>query len=490
LTTIKTLADILTAVTPLQVQGNAAVPIGQIVFDSRKVAAGDVFVAVKGTQSDGHAFIPTAMERGAAAVICETLPATAPENCCLVQVANSAEALGKLAAAYYDFPSKKLKLTGITGTNGKTTTVTLLHRLFTKLGYKVGLISTIRNLIGETEIPATHTTPDAVSLNALLAQMAAEGCTHAFMEVSSHALVQYRTAGLTFTGAIFSNITHDHLDYHGTFDAYIRAKKMLFDGLDKESFALVNKDDKRGSVMVQNTRARVYTFALHSPADFKGKVLANTVRGLQMEINGRQAWFRLIGEFNAYNLLAIYGAAILLGEKPDPVLTILSELDSAQGRFDRVVAANGTTAIIDYAHTPDALKNVLQTIQSLRGQGKEAIITVVGCGGNRDAAKRPVMAAIACQFSDRVVLTSDNPRFEKPEAILADMEKGVPADAADRVQVITDRRQAIAAAIAEAKAGDIILIAGKGHEDYQEIEGVKYPFDDKKIAAEYLQNLN
>ncbi len=490
MTTIKTLVDILTAVTPLQVQGNTAVPIGQIVFDSRKVAAGDVFVAIKGTQSDGHAFIPTAMERGAAAIVCETLPETEADNCCLVQVANSAEALGKLAAAYYDFPSKKLKLTGITGTNGKTTTVTLLHRLFTKLGCKVGLISTIRNLIGETEIPATHTTPDAVSLNALLAQMAAEGCTHAFMEVSSHALVQYRTAGLTFTGAIFSNITHDHLDYHGTFDAYIRAKKMFFDGLDKNAFALINKDDKRGAVMVQNTAGKVNTFALHSPADFKGKVLANTVRGLQMEINGRQAWFRLIGDFNAYNLLAIYGTAILLGEKPEPVLTILSDLDSAQGRFDRMVAANGTTAIIDYAHTPDALKNVLQTLQSLRGQGKEAIITVVGCGGNRDAAKRPVMAAIACQFSDRVVLTSDNPRFEKPEAILADMEKGVPAHAADRVQVITDRKQAIATAVAEAKAGDIILIAGKGHEDYQEIEGVKYPFDDKKIAAEYLQNLN
>jgi UDP-N-acetylmuramoyl-L-alanyl-D-glutamate--2,6-diaminopimelate ligase len=490
LITIKTLADILTAITPVQVQGNATVAIGQIIFDSRKVTAGDVFVALKGTQLDGHAFIATAIERGAAAIVCETLPAAMPDNCCFVQVANSAEALGKLASAYYGFPSQKLKLTGITGTNGKTTTVTLLHQLFTKLGYKAGLISTIRNLIGETEIPATHTTPDAVSLNALLAQMVAEGCTHAFMEVSSHALVQYRTAGLTFAGAIFSNITHDHLDYHGTFDAYIRAKKMFFDGLGKNAFALINKDDKRSAVMVQNTAAKVHTFALHSPADFKGKVLANTVRGLQMEIDGKEVWFRLIGDFNAYNLLGIYGAAVLLGENPEQVLTILSRLDSAQGRFDRIVAANGTTAIIDYAHTPDALKNVLQTIRSLRGQGKESIITVVGCGGNRDAAKRPVMAQIACQFSDRVLLTSDNPRFEKPEAILADMEKGVPADAANRVQVITDRKQAIVTAIAEAKAGDIILIAGKGHEDYQEIEGVKYPFDDKKIAAEYLSNLN
>lgn len=478
------------AINPVKVQGDTSFVIGQIVFDSRKVAAGDVFVAVRGTQADGHAFIAPAMERGAAAIVCETLPEAAPDNCCLVQVTNSAEALGKLAAAYYDYPSQKLKLTGITGTNGKTTTVTLLHQLFTRLGYKVGLISTIRNLIGEKEIPATHTTPDAVSLNALLAQMVAEGCTHAFMEVSSHALVQYRTAGLNFAGAIFSNITHDHLDYHGTFDAYIRAKKMFFDGLDKNAFALINKDDKRGAVMVQNTASKVSTFALHSPADFKGKVLANTVRGLQMEINGKQVWFRLIGDFNAYNLLGIYGTAVLLGEDAEQVLTILSQLDSVQGRFDRIVAANGTTAIIDYAHTPDALKNVLQTIQSLRGQRKESIITIVGCGGNRDATKRPVMAAIACQFSDRVMLTSDNPRFEKPEAILADMKKGVPADAADRVQIIADRRQAIATAIAQAQAGDIILIAGKGHENYQEIEGVKYPFDDKKIAAEYLSTLN
>ncbi len=478
------------AINPIKIQGDTSVAIGQIVFDSRKVAAGDVFVAVRGTQADGHAFIAAAIQRGAAAIVCETLPETVPADCCLVQVANSAEALGKLAAAYYDYPSQKLKLTGITGTNGKTTTVTLLHQLFTKLGYKVGLISTIRNLIGEKEIPATHTTPDAVSLNALLAQMIADGCTHAFMEVSSHALVQYRTAGLTFAGAIFSNITHDHLDYHGTFDAYIRAKKMFFDGLDKNAFALINKDDKRGAVMVQNTAGRVNTFALHSPADFKGKVLANTVRGLQMEINGREVWFRLIGDFNAYNLLGVYGTAVLLGQDAEQALTILSQLDGASGRFDRLMAANGTTAIIDYAHTPDALKNVLQTIQSLRGQRKDSITTVVGCGGNRDAAKRPLMAAIACQFSDRVILTSDNPRFEKPEAILADMERGVPVHASNRVQVIADRRQAIKTAIAQAKAGDIILIAGKGHEDYQEIEGVKLPFDDKKIAAEYLSTLN
>lgn len=469
-------------------RGNASGSIGKIAFDSRQVEAGDVFVAIRGTQADGHDFIPMALERGAAVVVCEKLPTPLPTDGCFVQVKNSAEALGRIAAAYYGFPSRKLALVGITGTNGKTTTVTLLYQLFTRLGHKVGLISTVGNLIGQKELPATHTTPDAVTLNALLRQMVEEGCTHAFMEVSSHALAQYRTAGINFAGAIFSNITHDHLDYHGTFEAYIKAKKMFFDGLSQQAFALVNKDDRRSSVMVQNTAARVFTYALHAPADFKGKVLANGVQGLQLEVDGTAVWCRLIGHFNAYNLLAAYGTAVLLGQKPEEILPLLSNLEGAPGRFDRLTAANGTTVIVDYAHTPDALKNVLQTIQMLRGQEGKAIVTVVGCGGNRDAAKRPVMAAIACRLSDRVILTSDNPRFESPEAILADMQKGIPPHAQGQVEVIPDRRHAIATAISQAQAGDIILIAGKGHETYQEIQGIKYPFDDKKIAAEYLLN--
>jgi UDP-N-acetylmuramoyl-L-alanyl-D-glutamate--2,6-diaminopimelate ligase len=486
---MKPLAAILANCQVLATQGPLPETVGQIRFNSRLVQSGDVFVAVRGTQTDGHQYFAAAIESGAVAIVAETWPDEPSPAVAWVRVPNTGLALGQMAANYYGNPSHQLQLVGITGTNGKTTTVTLLHRLFTALGYRAGLLSTVENKIGAETLASTHTTPDSVALNALLAQMVEAGCTHAFMEVSSHALVQGRVAGLRFAGALFSNISHDHLDYHGTFDAYIRAKKLFFDHLDANAFALVNKDDKRGLVMVQNTAGRVHTFALKSPADFKAKVLASTVRGLEMDIDGRLAWFRLIGEFNAYNLLGIYGAAVLLGEDKERVLAALSGLDSAPGRFDRVVSANGTTAIVDYAHTPDALKNVLQTIAHLR-TGRERVLTVVGCGGNRDAAKRPIMAQLACQWSDAVLLTSDNPRFEEPEAILADMEAGVPPTDRPKVQVLADRREAIRLACEMAQPGDILLIAGKGHEDYQEIKGVKHPFDDKKIVKEFLLKTN
>ncbi len=482
---MKLFTDLLTGITVQEIRGELAPNVGQLRFDSRQVQPGDVFVAVRGTQTDGHQFIGAAIDRGATVVVAEQWPAQTTGAITWVRVANAGEALGKMAANYFGNPSHQLTLVGITGTNGKTTTVSLLYQLFTALGYRTGLLSTIQNVIAGQVLPATHTTPDAIALNALLAQMVEAGCTHAFMEVSSHALAQYRTAGLRFAGAIFSNITHDHLDYHGTFDEYIRAKKLFFDHLEAHAFALINKDDKRGMVMGQNTVGRLYTFALKSGADFKAKVLSSTVRGLELDIDGRRAWFRLIGDFNAYNLLAIYGTAVLLGEDKERVLTQLSALDSAPGRFDRVVAANGTTAIVDYAHTPDALKNVLQTIGHLR-TGRERVVTLVGCGGNRDATKRPLMARIACEWSDAVILTSDNPRFEEPAAILADMVVGVPQTDQPKVQVLTDRREAIKLACQHAQAGDILLIAGKGHEDYQEIQGIKYPFNDKKIVTEYL----
>jgi UDP-N-acetylmuramoyl-L-alanyl-D-glutamate--2,6-diaminopimelate ligase len=483
---LKPLAAILADCPVLATTGPLPAQVGELRFDSRLVQPGDVFVAIRGTHTDGHQHIGTAVAQGAAVVVGETAPAnlTVP----FVQVAHSGLALGYLAANYYGRPANQLKLVGITGTNGKTTTVTLLHRLFTALGYRAGLVSTVENKIGSEVLPSTHTTPDSLALNALLAQMVAAGCTHAFMEVSSHALVQGRVAGVKFAGALFSNISHDHLDYHGTFDEYIRAKKLFFDGLDKTAFALVNKDDKRGAVMLQNTAATTHTFALKSPADYKGKVLANNVQGLEMEVDGHHAWFKLMGEFNAYNLLGIYGAAVLLGQNPERVLTELSRLDSATGRFDRVLAANGTTAIVDYAHTPDALRNVLQTIAQLRRPGQK-ITTVVGCGGNRDAAKRPLMAAIACELSDAVILTSDNPRHEDPLAILADMQRGVTPEWQAKVQTLPDRREAIAQALAQAQPGDIVLVAGKGHESYQEIAGVKHPFDDKLIIEEIFKTV-
>jgi UDP-N-acetylmuramoyl-L-alanyl-D-glutamate--2,6-diaminopimelate ligase len=478
-------------------EGNTGLTINQIQFDSRKVQQGDVFVAVKGLQSDGHQFISKTIESGAVAIVLEDenvikalsfgegLGDRRYGGASIIKVPNSAEALGQMASNFYGNPSAKLKLVGITGTNGKTTTVTLLYRLFRKLGYNVGLISTIENRINEEVIPANYTTPDALEMNKLLSQMVERGCSHVFMEVSSHALAQHRVTGVTYTGAMFSNITHDHLDFHKTFAEYLKAKKMFFDNLNENAFALVNKDDKNGAVMLQNSKGKHYTFALNSMADFKAKIIANTFEGLELEIDNQRVWFKLSGSFNAYNLLGIYAAAVLLGEDKGKVLEILSNIEPAAGRFDKVIGKNKVFAIIDYAHTPDALKNVLETIQKTR-TGKEQVITVVGCGGNRDATKRPIMARIACELSDRVILTSDNPRFEEPEAILEDMKKGIPQNAENKVLVITDRKEALSEAVKMAQPNDIILVAGKGHENYQEIKGIKYPFDDKEIIQRLL----
>jgi UDP-N-acetylmuramoyl-L-alanyl-D-glutamate--2,6-diaminopimelate ligase len=474
------LKDLLYKVSLLSIKGDTSVQISSICFDSRAVQLDSLFIAVKGTQTDGHAYIEKAIDSGAAAIVGEQMPTELKEEVVYVQVSDSAQALGWIAANFYGNPSAKLKLVGVTGTNGKTTTVTLLHKLFRKLGYNTGLLSTVQNQINETVIPSTHTTPDAIQLNKLLDDMVKAGCTHAFMEVSSHAVVQHRVTGISFSGAVFTNITHDHLDFHKTFDNYIRAKKKFFDDLPSSAFALVNLDDKRGLVMMQNTLARRNTFSLQNMGDFKGKLIANTLHGLQMEIGGKEVWFKLIGNFNAYNLLGVYGTAILLGEDSEEVLMELSNLYAAPGRFEQVVSPNGITGIVDYAHTPDALENVLSTIQSLR-EGNEQVITVVGCGGNRDATKRPVMAEIACKFSDLVILTSDNPRNEDPMDILDQMMQGVKITDRKKIQVIADRKEAIAKACQLAKSKDIILVAGKGHETYQEIKGVKHPFDDRQV---------
>lgn len=460
-----------------------SVDITGLTMDSRQAAPGSLFAAIRGTQTDGHQFIPKALELGATAILCEQLPDERPEGVSFIQVEDSAYALGLLAATFYGHPSRKLKLVGVTGTNGKTSTATLLFRLFRKLGYRVGLLSTVQNQIDEEVIPATHTTPDVISLNELLQRMLHHGCTHVFMEVSSHAVVQHRITGLQFTGGIFTNITHDHLDFHKTFDNYIRAKKGFFDGLPASAFALVNLDDKRGLVMLQNTAARKETFSLQTLGTFKGRILSEGLFGLHMDVDGREVWFKITGRFNAYNLLGVYGAAVLLGEAAEDVLTELSSISSPPGRFETVISDNEVVGIVDYAHTPDALQNVLETINGLR-QGAEKIITVVGCGGNRDAAKRPVMAEIACKFSDRVILTSDNPRFEDPMAILEQMQAGVPPIDFKKTQTIVDRREAILKAVQMAGPHDVVLIAGKGHETYQEIQGVKHDFDDRKVLRE------
>ncbi len=485
---MKVLKDILYKVSLTSTIGDMGVEVSEIHFDSRLVKSGSVFVAIKGTQSDGHDYIDFALEKGASAIVCEKMPDETKEKITYVQVVDSSQSLGIMAANYYENPSEKLKLVAVTGTNGKTTTVTLLYQLFIELGYQVGLLSTVENKIHEKVIPATHTTPDSLKIQKLLHQMVLEGCTHCFMEASSHAIVQRRTAGLHFAGALFTNISHDHLDYHGSFDEYIKAKKLLFDGLNKDAFALVNADDKRGAVMLQNCKATHQTFGLKYPADFKGKILSNTIEGLELEINNKQIWFRMIGQFNAYNLLGVFAIAILLGEEEEEVLMQLSKVPGAQGRFDKI-SLFGITAIVDYAHTPDALENVLKTIQGVR-TGGEQVITLVGCGGNRDRAKRPVMAKIATQHSDKVILTSDNPRNEDPMAILREMEAGVNPVDFKKTLIIEDRREAIKTAAIMAKKGDIILIAGKGHETYQEIKGVKYPFDDREVVKEILNLLN
>jgi UDP-N-acetylmuramoyl-L-alanyl-D-glutamate--2,6-diaminopimelate ligase len=475
------LKNILDHISILQAKGGSEVAIEHIELDSRKVGAKGLFVAIKGSQNDGHQYISQVVAQGAAAVICEQLPAELATGVSYIQVADSALALGLAAANFYGNPSHKLKLIGVTGTNGKTTNVTVLFNLFRALGYRCGLISTVQNQINHLVIPSTHTTPEPITLNKLLAQMLADGCTHVFMEVSSHAVVQQRIAGLKFTGGVFTNITHDHLDFHQTFDAYIAAKKGFFDALPATAWALVNTDDRRGKIMVQNTKAQIHTFALEIMADFKGKILSDSLFGLHLQINSYEAHFMLIGAFNAYNLTGIYGAAVLLGEDPAEVLTCLSGLQTAPGRFQQILGPGQRVAIIDYAHTPDALQNVLHTIQGLR-EGQSKITTVVGCGGNRDTTKRPLMAEIACRLSDHVYLTSDNPRHEDPLAILEQMRQGVPHLHHRRTSILPDRHQAIAEAIATSAPGDIILIAGKGHENYQEIQGVKHHFDDVEEA--------
>jgi UDP-N-acetylmuramoyl-L-alanyl-D-glutamate--2,6-diaminopimelate ligase len=453
------------------------------------VSKGSCFIAIKGTATDGHAFIDKALQNGASVIVCEFLPAALKAGITYIEVENSTTAAGLISHNFYEEPSAKIKLIGVTGTNGKTTIATLLFKLFSALGYKCGLISTVQNQIGNTIIPATHTTPDAVSVNALLKQMQDDGCAYVFMEVSSHAIHQHRIAGLHFAGALFSNITHDHLDYHKTFDEYIRVKKMWFDNLSSSAFAISNGDDKRGAVMLQNTAAKKYLYSLKTLADFKGKILDNSITGLHLLVNDVEVHFRLIGEFNAYNLLAVFGAAICLGEDKNEVLQVLSNLDGAEGRFDYTISAKEKLiGIVDYAHTPDALLNVLATIKKLK-QGNEQVITVVGCGGDRDKTKRPVMAEVACEYSDKVILTSDNPRSEDALEILKDMQAGVNVAAKKKVISIADRREAIKTAVSLAQKEDIVLIAGKGHEKYQEIKGVKYDFDDKKVLNEMFELL-
>ena len=462
------------------------VEVKGIAFDSRKVGQGFAFVAIKGTQSDGHAFIDKAITNGATVIVCEVLPEAPPLNVTLVTVKSSTQALGYMVANFHGNPSKKLRLIGVTGTNGKTTVVTLLYRLFGALGNKCGLLSTVENRIVEEVIPATHTTPDPVQINQLLVRMLEAGCQYCFMEVSSHAVAQGRIEGLQFSGAIFTNITHDHLDYHHTFESYIRAKKGFFDILPSEAFALVNIDDKRGMVMLQNCKARKHTYAVKKLADYKAKIVTNSIDGLELEIDNRNVWFKLIGDFNAYNLLAVYGSAMLLQQDAEEVLMRLSSMSGAVGRFERVLPGTKFTAIVDYAHTPDALKNVLETITNFR-TGQEKVISVLGCGGNRDRTKRPLMAAIACKYSDKVIFTSDNPRDEDPLEIIREMQKGVGPSEAKKTLVMVDREEAIKTACMMAAEHDIILVAGKGHETYQEVKGVKRPFDDREVLTRMLK---
>ncbi|MGB0933261.1 MAG: UDP-N-acetylmuramoyl-L-alanyl-D-glutamate--2,6-diaminopimelate ligase [Lishizhenia sp.] len=482
------LRDILYGSAIKQVIGTTDSSINALVFDSRKAEENTAFVAIKGSVSDGHNFIKNAIEKGCTSIICEVIPTEIVENISYIQVENSHKSLAIMANNFYQEPSKKLKLIGITGTNGKTTTTTLLHKLFTKLGHKVGLLSTVINKIGTTDIASTHTTPDPVSLNKLLNEMVKEGCTHCFMEVSSHAIHQDRTAGLTFSGTAFTNITHDHLDYHNTFKEYINVKKKFFDDLTENAFALTNLDDKNGMVMLQNSRAKKYTYSLKSMADYRLKVLENQFTGLVLSIEGTELWSRLIGDFNAYNLLTVYAIADLLGEDKVQTLTALSTLESVEGRFQYTKSENGVMAIVDYAHTPDALENVLKTIKNIR-TGNETVFTVVGCGGDRDKTKRPKMAAIACELSDKVIITSDNPRTENPDLIIQDMLEGVGGQHFKKTLSITNRKEAIKTACAMAEKNDIILIAGKGHEKYQDINGIKHDFDDLQTVVTLLKQL-
>ena len=480
------LKDIIVNCNLLELSGNKDLDIDKVSFDSREVAPGTLFFAVRGTQTDGHDYIESALDKGASAVVCEKMPKELREGVTYIRVDDSSYVLGVAAANFYGNPSKSLKLTGVTGTNGKTTIATLLYRLFSDAGYICGLLSTIENIVDHEVVPSTHTTPDPVELNALLRRMVDCGCEYAFMEVSSHAVDQHRIAGLHFAGGIFTNLTHDHLDYHKTMANYRNAKKKFFDDLPANAFALTNLDDKNGAVMLQNTKARKLSYALKHDADYKGVVLESHFDGMLMKVNGTELYTRLVGGFNASNILAIYGAALALGFDKDELLVEISKMNGANGRFDMVHSDCGIVGIVDYAHTPDALENVLKTINEVRKSG-QTLITVAGCGGNRDATKRPEMAAVAVKLSDRVILTSDNPRNEDPEEIIRQMKAGIEPSDMSRVLSITDRREAIRTAVALAQKGDIILLAGKGHEDYQIIKGEKRHFDDKEELAKALK---
>lgn len=477
------LSEIVQHLVVTQVSGDQGVQVSKIQFDSRRIEQGDVFVATRGTATDGHDFIPMAIEKGAVAVVCETMPDVKEANVVYVQVEDSSEALGQMASALYGFPSSKLKLVGVTGTNGKTTIATLLYELFRQLGYKAGLLSTVCNYVNDRAVEATHTTPDALALNELLAEMVDAGCDYAFMEVSSHSVEQRRIAGLAFDGGIFTNITRDHIDYHLTFENYLKAKKRFFDDLPVGTFALTNADDKNGMVMLQNTKAKKYSYSLRSMADFKTRILEHGFDGMLLDMNDKEVNVSFIGRFNASNLSAVFGAAVLLGQDEMEVLRIISSLRSVSGRFETLRAPQGYTAIVDYAHTPDALNNVIETInQILQGNGR--LITVVGCGGNRDKGKRPMMAREAVNGSWKAILTSDNPRFEEPQEILNDMLAGLDVVEKSKSLTIVDRREAIRTACALAQPGDVVLVAGKGHEDYQIVQGVKHHFDDREVVKE------
>lgn len=488
---MKQLSELLKAIDPLRVLGPQEVEVQDIAIDSRAVQAGSLFIAVKGTQADGHAYIPQAIEKGATAVVCQELPTQLPagveEKVTLVVLADSEEATGRLATTFFGNPTQRMQLVGVTGTNGKTTIATLLYRMFRAFGHKTGLISTVCNYIDDEPVPTEHTTPDPITLNRLLGRMADAGCEYAFMEVSSHSVVQHRISGLRFVGGIFTNLTRDHLDYHKTFDNYLRAKKKFFDDMPAEAFSLTNLDDKNGSVMTQNTRSHVHTYSLRTAADFKAKIIESHFEGMLLDIDGHETAVHFIGRFNASNLLAVLGATVLLGKNEEEALVILSTLYPVSGRFEALRSKHGYTAIVDYAHTPDALVNVLNAIHGvLEGKGK--VITVTGAGGNRDKGKRPIMAKEAARLSDRVILTSDNPRFEEPEEIIRDMQAGLEGDDLRKTIAITDRREAIRTACMMAKKGDVILVAGKGHEDYQEIKGVKHHFDDREVLREIFDN--
>ena len=477
------LSEIIREIRIEETIGDTQRPIADIHIDSRRIGEGHLFIAMRGTQVDGHKYIQSAIDKGATAILCEELPATLAEGITYLRVADSEEAVGPVATAFHDHPTDKVRLIGVTGTNGKTTIATLLYDMFRAMGYKVGLISTVCNYINGEAIPTEHTTPDAITLNALLGRMADEGCKYVFMEVSSHSVAQRRIGGLKFTGGIFTNLTRDHMDYHKTVDNYLRAKKTFFDTLPKDAFVVTNLDDKHGLVMTQNTRAKVHTYSQRSLADFKGRILEHYFDGMMLDINGIEVFVQFIGKFNASNLLAVYGTACLLGKRPEEVLTVLSTLRPVNGRFEALHAPQGYTAIVDYAHTPDAITNVLSAIHEVQG-GKGRVITVVGAGGNRDKGKRPLMAQEAVKGSDKVIITSDNPRFEEPQDIIADMLAGLTSDQKSNVVAITDRREAIRTACLLASKGDVILVAGKGHETYQDIKGVKHHFDDKEVLRE------